>query len=169
MKNSKVEAAINAQINAEFWSAYLYLAMSADFAAKGMPGFANWMYVQFQEEQAHAIKLFNYIISRGGKPELKPIDGVQTAWNTPLEVFKEILSHEQKVTSMMNELYALANSEKDYATVSILQWFITEQAEEENTAKGLIDTLTMIGDNGFGIYTLDKELSARVFVPAAAL
>lgn len=169
MKNSKVEAVVNAQINAEFWSAYLYLAMSADFAAKGMPGFANWMYVQFQEEQAHAIKLFNYIISRGGKPELKPIEGVQTEWNTPLEVFKEILSHEQKVTSMMNELYAIANSEKDYATVSILQWFIIEQAEEENTAKGLIDTLTMIGDNGFGIYTLDKELSARVFVPAAAL
>lgn len=169
MKNSKVEAVVNAQINAEFWSAYLYLAMSADFAAKGMPGFANWMYVQFQEEQAHAIKLFNYIISRGGKPELKPIEGVKTEWNTPLEVFKEILSHEQKVTSMMNELYAIANSEKDYATVSILQWFIIEQAEEENTAKGLIDTLTMIGDNGFGIYTLDKELSARVFVPAAAL
>lgn len=165
MQNSKLESALNAQINAEFWSAYLYLAMSADFAAKGMLGFSNWMFIQFKEEQDHAIKIINYIVSRGGKPILEPIKEVKTAWNTPLEAFKDTLEHERKVTSMINNIYALAIVEKDYATESMLQWFINEQVEEESVAQDIIGKLTMIGDNGFGIYSIDKELSARVYTP----
>lgn len=165
MKNSKTEVALNAQINAEFWSAYLYLSMSNDFAAKGMPGFANWMFIQFREEQDHAIKLINYIVSRGGKPQLLPIAQVKTSWSSPLEAFQDTLAHEQEVTSMINEIYTVAIQEKDYAAESMLRWFVDEQVEEEQTAQGLIDNLKMIGDNGFGLYTLDKELSSRVYTP----
>lgn len=168
MLSVKLEKALNEQVNAEFWSAYLYLSMSADFAAKGQPGFANWMHIQFKEEQDHAMKLFNYIISRGGHPELRPIAEVKTSWGSPLAVFEDTLAHEQKVTSMINNLYALATEEKDYATQSMLKWFIDEQVEEESNAQGIIDALRMIKDNGFGVYTLDKELGARVYTPLAA-
>ncbi|MCD8044244.1 MAG: ferritin [Tannerellaceae bacterium] len=167
MLSKKMEEALNAQINAEFWSAYLYLSMSADLAAKGKPGFANWMHIQFKEEQEHAIKFFNYVISRGGKPELKPIEEVKTSWETPLEAFEDTLKHEQKVTAMINDLYGLAVEEKDYATQSMLRWFIDEQVEEEETAQGIIEALNMIKDNGFGLYTLDKELATRVYTPIA--
>ncbi|MCD7932151.1 MAG: ferritin [Tannerellaceae bacterium] len=167
MLSKKMEEALNAQINAEFWSAYLYLSMSADFAAKGKPGFANWMHIQFKEEQEHAIKFFNYVISRGGKPELKPIEEVKTSWESPLEAFEDTLAHEQKVTAMINDLYGLAVEEKDYATQSMLRWFIDEQVEEEETAQGIIEALNMIKDNGFGLYILDKELATRVYTPIA--
>ncbi|MCC8154663.1 MAG: ferritin [Tannerellaceae bacterium] len=166
MLSKKMEEALNAQINAEMWSAYLYLSMSADFASSGKPGFANWMNIQFQEEQEHALKFLNYVISRGGKPVLKPIEAVKTSWSSPLEAFEDTLHHEQKVTSLINELYALATEEKDYATQSMLKWFIDEQVEEEETAQGIIDALRMISDNGFGLYTLDKELAARVYTPS---
>ncbi|MBP1631221.1 MAG: ftnA [Bacteroidetes bacterium] len=165
MLSKKLEEALNAQINAELWSAYLYLAMSADFASKGMPGFANWMNIQFQEEQAHALKFLNYVISRGGKPELRPIEKVQTEWASPLEAFKDTLEHEHTVTSLINNLNALAGEEKDYATQSFMKWFIDEQVEEEENDQAIIDALKMIGDNGFGLYQLDKELATRVFVP----
>ena len=168
MLSKKLEAALNEQINAEFWSAYLYLSMSADFAAKGQPGFANWMHIQFKEEQDHAMKLFNYTIARGGHPELKPIAEVNTQWASPLAAFEDTLAHEQEVTALINELYALATEEKDYTTQSMLKWFVDEQVEEEATAQGIIDALRMIKDNGFGIYTLDKELSARVYTPIEA-
>lgn len=168
MLSKKLETALNEQINAEFWSAYLYLSMSADFAAKGQPGFANWMHIQFKEEQDHAMKLFDYIISRGGHPVLKPIAEVTTEWESPLAAFEDTLAHEQEVTAMINDLYALAAEEKDYATQSMLKWFIDEQVEEESTAQGIIDALRMIKDNGFGIYTLDKELGVRVYTPITA-
>lgn len=161
MLNEKIETALNAQINAELWSAYLYLSMSAHFAADGKPGFANWFKIQFDEEQGHAIKLFNYVIERGGKVELKPIAKVSHSWKSPLAAFKDTLEHEQKVTAMINELVTLAREEKDYATESLLQWFVNEQVEEESTAQGYIDALEMIKDNGFGIFTLDKELRFR--------
>ncbi|WP_251621832.1 ferritin [Odoribacter lunatus] len=168
MLSEKLEKALNEQVNAEFWSAYLYLSMSADFAAKGQAGFANWMHIQFKEEQDHAIKLFNYIISRGGRPVLKPIAEVKTTWETPLAAFEDTLAHERKVTAMINDLYALALKENDYAMQSMLRWFVEEQVEEEATAQGIIDALRMIKDNGFGIYTLDKELSTRVYNPVAS-
>ncbi len=169
MISKKIEEALNAQINAEFWSAYLYLSMSANFAVKGNPGFANWFNIQFKEEQDHAQIFIKYLLSRGGKVTLSPIEAVKTEWESPLDAYKDTLEHEKKVTSMINNLYALASAENDYATQSMLKWFIDEQVEEEETAQGLIDSLTMIKDNGFGIYMLDKELSARTYTQAAPL
>lgn len=167
MLSKKLEAALNAQINAELWSAYLYLSMSAHFAADGKPGFANWFEVQFKEEQDHAMKFFHYIIERGGKVELKPIAKVPHSWKTPLEAFEDTLKHEVEVTSLINNLVALAKEENDYATESMLKWFVDEQVEEEATAQSYIDALKMIKDNGFGIYTLDKELQIRAYSPLA--
>ena len=169
MISKKIEEALNAQINAEFWSAYLYLSMSANFAVKGNPGFANWFNIQFKEEQDHAQIFIKYLLSRGGKVALSPIEAVKTEWESPLDAYKDTLEHEKKVTSMINNLYALSSAENDYATQSMLKWFIDEQVEEEETAQGLIDSLTMIKDNGFGIYMLDKELSARTYTQAAPL
>lgn len=168
MLSKKMELALNEQINAELWSAYLYLSMSAYFAADGKPGFANWMHIQFQEEQDHAMKILNFIIARGGKVALKPIAEVKTEWSTPLEVFEQTLAHEKVVTGFINDLYALAIDEKDYATQAMLTWFINEQVEEEEMAQGIIDALLMIKDNGFGVYTLDKELSSRAYTAPAA-
>lgn len=161
MLSKKLEDALNKQINAEFWSGYLYLSMSAHFAKDGKGGFANWFKVQAAEENEHAMKLFDYVLTRGGAVTLKPIDKVPHTWKSPLDAFKTALAHEKKVTAMINDLVTLANEEKDYATVSILQWFVDEQVEEENTAQGYVDSLEMIKDNGFGIYTLDKELKER--------
>ncbi|MBD8387891.1 ferritin [Dysgonomonas sp. BGC7] len=161
MLSKKMEAALNAQINAEFWSAYLYLSMSAHFAADGKPGFAHWFNTQFSEEQGHALKIFSYIIERGGSVELKPVAKVPQSWKTPLAAFEDTLKHEKEVTKMVHSLVALAKEENDYATESFLKWFVDEQVEEESTAQGYIDALTMIKDNGFGIYTLDKELRSR--------
>ena len=167
MLNKKLEEALNAQINAEFWSAYLYLSMSSDMSDKGMAGVANWFAIQFKEEQDHAMKFFNYVISRGGKVTLKPIEKVDTEWKSPLAAFEQTLQHEEKVTSLINDLYSLAEQEKDYATQSLLKWFIDEQVEEEENAKAIIDTLKLIGDNGYGLYQLDKELATRVYTPIA--
>ena len=161
MLNKKIEEALNAQINAELWSAYLYLSMAAYAHANGNPGMGNWFEVQFQEEQDHAKIMFNYIIQRGGRVELKPIDAVPTTWESPLAVFEATLAHEQKVTSLINNLFALTTSENDYATQSMLKWFIDEQVEEEENAQNIIDNLKMIQGNGYGLYMLDKELSAR--------
>ena len=169
MLNKKVEEAINAQINAEMWSAYLYLSMAAYCHANGYPGMGNWFQVQFQEEQDHAKILFNYIIQRGGHVELKAIDAVPTAWDNPLDVFEATLAHEQKVTSLINNLFALTTQENDYATQSMLKWFVDEQVEEEENAQDIIDNLRMIKDNGYGLYMLDKELGVRVYTQAAPL
>ena len=168
MLNKKIEDAINNQINAELWSAYLYLSMSLDCASKGLQGAANWFEIQYQEEQAHAMKFKNYIIARGGRVVLQPIQEVQTEWNTLLDIFKDTLAHEQKVTALLNNLYKIALEETDVATQSMLKWFIDEQVEEEENATSMIDALKMIGDNGYGLYMLDKELSTRVFVPIPA-
>ena len=169
MLNSKIEAAINAQINAEMWSAYLYLSMSAWCAKEGKPGMANWFEIQFREEQDHARIFFNYVLQRGGKVTLAPIDAVPTEWKSALDVFESTLAHEQKVTSLINNLYALSVAENDYATTSMLKWFIDEQVEEEETAQGYIDNIKMIKDNGYGLYMLDKELGARTYTQASPL
>lgn len=167
MLSKKLEAALNAQINAEFWSAYLYLSMAAYFAADGKSGFANWFEIQFKEEQDHAMKFFKYVTDRGAKVELKPIEKVDLTWESPLHAFEETLRHEKIVTGRINDLVALAKEEKDYATESMLKWFVDEQVEEEATAQGYIDALKMIKDNGFGIYTMDKELQSRSYSPVA--
>ena len=163
MLKKSVEDAINAQVNAELWSAYLYLSMAHNFEADGKSGIANWFKVQFKEEQAHAEIFMNYINQRGGRVWLKPIDAVETEWATPLDAFKATLEHERKVTAMINNLYALAEAEHDYATREMLNWFISEQIEEEESAQQLIDKFTLIGNDGMGIYMLDQELAARVY------
>lgn len=163
MLSKKMEQALNNQINAELWSAYLYLSMSADFAHKGYSGFAHWFDIQYREEQAHADLYIKYILSRGGKVTLQPIREVKTEWTDLLNAFEDTLQHEQAVTKMINELYDLAVKEKDYATVSFLKFFVDEQVEEEETAKQFIDNLRMIGDSGIGIYMFDKEVKGRVF------
>ena len=163
MLSKTIEDAINAQVNAELWSAYLYLSMAHNFEADGKSGIANWFKVQFKEEQAHAEIFMNYINQRGGRVWLKPIDAVETEWATPLDAFKATLEHERKVTAMINNLYALAEAEHDYATREMLNWFISEQVEEEESAQQLIDKFSLIGNDGMGIYMLDQELASRVY------
>lgn len=169
MIKKNVEEAINAQINAELWSAYLYLSMSAYCYSIGYPGFGKWYDVQFQEEQDHAKILFNFIVKRNGRVCLKPIDAVPTEWNGLMDVLESTLKHEQTVTGLINSLYAKAAAEDDYATTSQLKWFIDEQVEEEETAQGIIDNLNMIKDNGYGLYMLDKELGERTYSQASPL
>lgn len=167
MISKNLETAINKQINAELWSAYLYLSMSMDFANQGLPGISNWFKIQFQEEQDHAHKLMHYLIAKGNKVELKPIEKVKTSWGSVIDAYKDTLEHEQVVTALINDLAALARKENDYATENMLQWFVNEQVEEEETAQGMIDSLKLIGDNGFGLYTFDKEMATRVYKPIA--
>lgn len=167
MISPKIQDAINAQINAEFWSAYLYLAMGMHFEAEGRNGMANWFRIQFKEEQAHAEIFINYLLSRGGRVELKAIEAVPTTWESPLAAFEATLAHEEKVTSLINEIYALAEQEHDYATRGKLDWFVSEQVEEEETANQLVDRLKLIGNDNLALYMLDQELATRVYnVPA---
>ena len=169
MLSQQLHEALNAQINAEMWSAYLYLSMSVDAEAKGLKGVANWFYVQFQEEQDHARILMNYILSRDAEVRLKPIAEVRTSWSSPLEMFRDTLEHEQKVTAMINNLAAIAAGDKDYASSNMLVWFIDEQVEEEESAREMIGACEAVEGNKFGLYMLDKELAARTYTQAAPL
>jgi ferritin len=163
MLKQKVEKAINKQINAELWSAYLYLSMSSYLESKNLSGFASWMIMQSQEEVNHAMRLYNYVIERGGRVNLEPIEKVPTEWKSPLHVFEETLKHEQKVTGLIEKLVDVAEQEKDRASINMLQWFIDEQVEEESSADEIVQKLHLIGNNGNGIFMLDNELGQRVF------
>jgi ferritin len=156
---------LNEHINAEFWSAYLYLSMSVWFAGKNLHGFANWMYVQFQEEQAHALKLLKYVQDRGGSVELKPIAEVPAGWKSPSDAFLHTLHHEQKVTSLINALMGTAVELKDYATQNLLGWFINEQIEEEATATEIYRTLSDVESKPGILRMVDKEFKARAYMP----
>ena len=169
MLSKQLHDALNAQINAEMWSAYLYLSMSMDAEAKGLKGVANWFYVQFQEEQDHARILMNYILSRNAEVRLQPIAEVRTSWDSPLEMFRDTLEHEQKVTAMINNLAAIAAGDKDYASSNMLVWFIDEQVEEEEAAREMIGACEAVEGNKFGLYMLDKELAARTYTQVAPL
>ena len=169
MLSEKLHAAINEQINAELWSAYLYLSMSMDAEAKGYKGVANWFYVQWLEEQDHAHILMNYLNSRDCKVELKPIKEVRTEWNTILEMFQETLRHEKVVTSLINNLAAIAAEDKDFASSNMLVWFINEQVEEEESARDMIFAVESVEDNKYGMYQLDKQLATRVYNQASPL
>ena len=169
MLSQQLHEALNAQINAEMWSAYLYLSMSVDAEAKGLKGVANWFYVQFQEEQDHARILMNYILSRNAEVRLQPIAEVRTSWSSPLEMFRDTLEHEQKVTAMINNLAAIAAGDKDYASSNMLVWFIDEQVEEEESARETAGACEAVEGNKFGLYMLDKELAARTYTQAAPL
>ena len=169
MLSQKLHAAINEQINAELWSAYLYLSMSMDAEAKGLKGVANWFYVQWLEEQDHARILMNYLNSRDAKVELKPIAEVQTEWNSVLEMYQETLKHEKVVTSLINNLAAIAAEDRDFASSNMLVWFIDEQVEEEESARDMIFAVESVEGNKYGMYQLDKELAARVYTQASPL
>ena len=163
MLSSNLYKAINEQINAELWSAYLYLSMSMDCQAKGYNGIANWFYVQFQEEQAHARIFMNYLNSVDAKVELLPIAEVRTSWDSVLDMFKQTLEHEKKVTGMINNIAAIANADKDYAAINRINWFVDEQVEEEESAREMITTFEAVEGNKYGMYMIDKELAARVY------
>lgn len=164
--NKKVEDILNKQVNAEFWSAFMYLSMSAWLENQGLKGMANWMKVQYLEETSHAMKIYDFIISRGGEAKLAAIDKVPTEWKSITEVFEETYKHECKVTEMIHNCYNVAAAEKDHASTNMLQWFIDEQVEEEQNVIEILDQLKLIGDKGQGIFMLNKELAGRVFVDA---
>ena len=163
MLSQKLHDALNAQVNAELWSAYLYLSMALDAESKGYKGIANWFHVQFQEEQAHARIFMNYMLSRDAKVELLPIEAVPTTWETPLTMFEQTLEHEKKVTALINNLASIANEDRDFASINRLNWFIDEQVEEEENARDMIQAVAAVIDNKYGLYMLDKELAARTY------
>lgn len=165
MMKDRITKSINEQINKEFYSAYLYLSMGAYFENKNLSGFANWMNIQFQEEQSHALKMFNYISERGGIVELEQIDKPKINWDSIIEIFEDTLEHEQFITSSINNLMDIAQEESDHATVSFLGWYVDEQVEEESNAETILNQLKLINGEGHGLLMLDRELAARVFVP----
>jgi ferritin len=162
MINKTMQDAINEQIKHEFYSAYLYLSMAANCEAANLSGFGNWMRVQHQEETAHAMKLFDHVIDRGGRVTLQAIDQPPAEFQSQLEMMQLVVGHERKVTGLIHRLYDLAVKESDPATQVLLQWFITEQVEEEKTAGQIAEQLKMIGDQGVALLMLDRELGTRV-------
>ncbi len=165
MINEKLEKVINEQINAELYSAYLYLSMSAYFESINLPGFANWMRVQFEEEQFHAMRFFNYVHERGGRVVLEAIEKPKTEWANVIDVFEETLTHERHVTALLNNIADVAETERDRPTKNLMVWFIDEQVEEENSAEKIINELKMINGEGHGMLMLDRELGTRTFTP----
>ena len=161
MLSKAMQDAINEQIKNEMYSAYLYLAMSNYFEEKVLTGFANWMMVQFQEEQGHALKFREYVHDRGGMVVLKAIDQPPATWASNLEVFQQTLEHEKKVTGMIYKLYELAVKENDYSTQVMLQWFINEQVEEEKNDMEIIAKLEMIDARGTAVLMLDHDMGKR--------
>ena len=161
MINKAVQEAMNDQINKEMFSAYVYLSMSAHFAAANLPGFAHWMRAQANEEVAHAMKLFDFVHDRGGRVMLKAIDGPPVEFKSALAIFESAYEHEQKVTAMINGLYEIALKEKDYPAQIMLQWFISEQVEEEKNAGDIVQQLKMVGEDGRALLILDRELGGR--------
>ncbi len=159
--SKKLENAINKQINAELWSAYLYLSMSAYFESKNLSGFAHWMKVQAQEEVAHAMRFYNHIVERRGRVLVSAITAPPTTWKSPSQVFDEAFKHEQKVTVMIENLANIAAAEKDYAATSMLKWFHDEQVEEELQTDTIVQKLKMIGPSTGTLFMLDHELSKR--------
>lgn len=169
MITKQIQNALNEQINAELWSAYLYLSMSLDAETKGMGGVSNWMFVQWKEEQDHARILQLFLIRMAAPVILMPIASVRTTWGSIAEMFDDALRHEKKVTQMINELMDLAIKEKNFATMNRLMWFIDEQTEEEASVQNIINSIEQIGTNGAGLRLLDEKLSKRKYEPADAL
>jgi ferritin len=161
MISQTMQTAINDQIKAEIESAYIYLAMSAYCEAKTYPGMAHWLRLQWKEELEHAMKLYEYVYDRGGRVTLDAIPKPSADFGTPLKVFEAVLEHEQKVTTRINSLFALAVKEGDYASQVELQWFIKEQVEEEKHATEIIDQLKMVGESGPSMIMLDRHLGSR--------
>lgn len=164
MINEKMEKAFNEQINAEFYSEYLYLSMKAYFANLNLNGFVNWFTVQVQEEHAHGMGMFDYVIERGGKVELDTIAKPETSWESPLAAFEQVVRHEEYVTSRINALMDVADEVKDRAALTFLNWYLKEQVEEEASVGNVLATLKLIGDDKHALLMLDRELATRTFV-----
>ena len=161
MISDRMQKALNGQLNAEIYSAYLYLSMNAYFKSANLDGFANWMYAQAQEEMLHAMKFYEFINQRGGRVILAAIGAPPTEWSSPLAVFEDTLKHEQKVTGLINGLVEVAMEEHDHATQIFLQWFVTEQVEEEESVGNVLEQLKLLGDAKGGLFMMDRELAKR--------
>ena len=159
-----MEEALNEQINKEMYSAYLYMSMSAHSTNAGLPGFANWFMVQYKEEMEHAMKIYDYVNNQGGRVKFKTIEEPLSTFKDAMDMFQKTLKHEQFITKSINELVDLAFKERDHATQIFLQWFVTEQIEEEGNDNDIIAKLRLAGDEGNGLFMIDKELGARVYV-----
>ncbi|MCQ2351565.1 MAG: ferritin [Paludibacteraceae bacterium] len=169
MITKNLQRAINSQINAELWSAYLYLAMSLDAERKALKGISNWFWVQWLEEQDHARIFQKYLSDMDAQVILEPIKGVPTEWDAPIQMFKETLKHEQEVTALINNIVKMAREQGDNETLSRLQWFIDEQIEEEANARDLIATIELLADSRSGLYMFDRQLAEREYKKAAPL
>jgi len=167
MIGKKMEEALNDQINAELYSAYLYLAMAAYFDSQNLSGFASWMRVQTQEETAHAMKFFHFVGERGGRVVLKAIEEPAKEWKSPLAAFKASYEHEQYITGRINDLVNLAIKEKDHASNAFLQWFVNEQVEEETSVDSVVQQLKMAEKAPGALFMMDRELGGRTFTPPA--
>ncbi len=167
MISKKMQEALNGQVAAEFYSAYLYLSMSAYLESIDLKGFANWMRVQYQEEVSHAEKIFDHVIERDGRAVVKAWEAPPAEWKLALDVFETAYKHEQKVTGLINGLVDQALAEKDHATYNFLQWFVNEQVEEEASVKTIVQQLKLLGDSRAGLFQIDRELGQRTFVSPA--
>ena len=168
MLSERMTGALNEQVNKEIYSAYLYLSMSAYSTFIGMKGFANWFMVQYQEEMVHAMKIYDYINDQGGQVKLLAVEQPPTEFGSPLEMFEKTLEHEKFVTKCINDLVDLAIKEKDHASNIFLQWFVTEQVEEEASADENVQKLKMLADAPGGLFMLDREMGQRTFTPPAS-
>jgi len=166
--NQKINDAINKQIAAESYSAFLYLSMSAYCESNNLKGLANWLKVQYQEELTHALKFYQFILDRGGQVELQALDQPPKDFKSAYDVFQQAYEHEQKVTKLIHDLYELAKEEKDYAFQEILHWFIKEQVEEEANSSEIAENLKKVGADGNGLLLIDQQLATRVFVDETA-
>ncbi len=162
MISEKMQEALNEQVNKEFYSAYLYLAMSAYCDTIGLPGFSHWMRLQYEEENLHVTKMYDYILDQGGQIHLKQIDEPPQEHGSPLDIFEKTLEHEQFVTGCINELMGMAVEERDYATQTFLQWYVTEQVEEESNVNDILAPLRMVGDDKGGLMMIDQQLMKRL-------
>lgn len=167
MLKEKIQDALNAQINAELASAYIYMAMAAYFESKDLPGYAHWMGIQVQEELFHVQKFYQYVNERDGRVTLGAIEAPPKEWASPLAAFEAAYKHEQYISGRIHDLVHLARAEKDAATENFLQWFVSEQVEEEANTKAAVGRLKIVGDNGYGLLMIDGELATRVFTPPA--
>jgi ferritin len=168
MLKSSVEEALNSQLNFEMTSAYLYMAMAAYFESQNLAGMSHWMTIQLQEELQHSNKFYHFINERDGRVDLRDIKILKKDWNSPLDAFEDSLEHEQKVTARINNLVDIALKESDHATNAFLQWFVSEQVEEEASVKQIVDKLKFVKDNPVALFMIDQELAARVLGPAPA-
>jgi ferritin len=167
MLTEKMEKMLNEHLNHELYSSYLYLSMAAYCESIDLKGFANWMRIQVQEELTHVVKFYDYILERDGRVLLTAIDGPPTSWDSPVVTFTETLKHEQGVTKRINNIVKASFEENDFATHTFLQWFITEQVEEEASVRDVLQKVKMVGDSGDGLFLIDRELGQRVFTPPA--